>query len=119
MIGKNLACGLVLLAAATVPAWAFQESTVTTPAQPSAPVQIAPLPNGGVGLQAPDLGNKSGTGTEVRIPGLGKLGVLPKLDFGLEILYGTPEDARRLQEVPSSQRNGEDGQVLGRFKHQF
>jgi len=28
------------------------------------------------------------SGTEVRIPGLGKLGVLPKFDFGLELLYG-------------------------------
>ena len=30
----------------------------------------------------------AGTGTEIRIPGIGKLGVLPKLDFGLELLYG-------------------------------
>src|SRR5262245_11135402 len=30
-------------------------------------------------------------GTEVRIPGLGKVGVLPKLDFGLELLYGANE----------------------------
>jgi hypothetical protein len=30
-------------------------------------------------------------GTEVTIPGLGKLGVLPKMDFGLELLYGADE----------------------------
>ena len=29
----------------------------------------------------------------LRIPGLGALGVLPKLDFGLELLYGDNQDA--------------------------
>ena len=27
-------------------------------------------------------------GTEVKIPGIGTVGTLPKLDFGLELLYG-------------------------------
>src|SRR5579883_3654981 len=33
-------------------------------------------------------------GTELKIPGIGSVGTLPKLDFGLELLYGpknTPE----------------------------
>ena len=34
---------------------------------------------------------KPETGTEIRIPGLGKLGVLPKMDFGLELLYGAAD----------------------------
>ena len=46
-------------------------------------------------------------GTEVSIPGLGKLGVLPKMDFGLELLYGAneqpkPQDGEpALQDVPA------------------
>ena len=31
------------------------------------------------------------TGAGITIPGIGSLGALPKLDFGLELLYGTPD----------------------------
>ena len=31
----------------------------------------------------------------MRIPGLGKLGVLPKMDFGLELLYGANEGVKQ------------------------
>ena len=42
-------------------------------------------------MKVPELSIGQGTGTEVRIPGFGKVGVLPKLDFGLELLYGATE----------------------------
>lgn len=58
------------------------------------------------------------TGVEVRIPGLGKLGVLPKFDFGLELLYGVNEKAeeaeRQGQTLPS-----DDVQIRGSLKHRF
>ena len=47
------------------------------------------MPN--LDLSVPDAAAGKGTGTEVRIPGVGTLGVLPKLDFGLELLYGANE----------------------------
>jgi hypothetical protein len=64
---------------------------------------------------------KSDEGTEIRIPGLGKLGTLPKMDFGLELLYGAAEGNKP---VPDSepQNNDADQQDLmihGSVKHRF
>ena len=56
-------------------------------------------------------------GTVVRIPGLGALGVLPKLDFGLELLYGDeqPQVVPREKDVPEN-----DGlSIRGTLKHRF
>ena len=58
-------------------------------------------------------------GVEVRIPGLGKLGVLPKFDFGLELLYGVNE-----QKANDTERQGQPGlvddvQIRGSLKHKF
>ena len=56
------------------------------------------------------------TGTEVRIPGLGKLGVLPKMDFGLELLYGASEGAAQPEMEPPP---ADDLTVRGTVKHNF
>lgn len=56
-------------------------------------------------------------GTEIRIPGLGKLGTLPKFDFGLELLYGVneakPSDQDRSLPEP------DDTRIRGSIKHRF
>ena len=44
----------------------------------------------GINLSLPDRPARS-TGPEIKIPGLGTIGALPKLDFGLELLYGANE----------------------------
>ena len=31
------------------------------------------------------------TGTKIRVPGLGVIGEIPKMDFGLELLYGATQ----------------------------
>jgi hypothetical protein len=54
-------------------------------------------------------------GTEVRIPGLGTVGVLPKLDFGLELLYGANEQKGPFQD----KTNPDDVQLRGTIKHRF
>lgn len=55
-------------------------------------------------------------GTEVYIPGLGNLGILPKMDFGLELLYGASEPkAVETQQDPSF----EDLTIRGSLKHNF
>jgi len=56
-------------------------------------------------------------GVEVRIPGLGKLGVLPKFDFGLELLYGAND--QKLQEMERQTNPGDDVQIRGSLKHRF
>jgi hypothetical protein len=107
------------------PAIGFQEQTVgggeppapgrQAPAEPKA----APAPGGSsLNLTIPDADAGKSTGTEVRIPGIGTVGILPKLDFGLELLYGaaeqkglTPDD--RTHQEPS------DLQIRGTIKHRF
>ena len=68
----------------------------------------------GANFAIPEPG-KARNGTEVRIPGLGKLGVLPKMDFGLELLYGAA-DSKRIEE-PVDQT--EDLMIRGTVKHRF
>lgn len=97
-------------------ALAFQETKggAATGEQPAAQKQPKALD---LGTEMPAA--KPSSGTEVRIPGLGKLGVLPKLDFGLELLYGVNEnqaaDSARVPQDPV-----DDGvQIRGSVKHRF
>jgi hypothetical protein len=92
---------------------AFQESkggTQGEPGQPGTPI-VSPLDTEGTGVSIDQRG------TEIRIPGLGKLGVLPKFDFGLDLLYGVNE--------PKPMTPGEHGpatddvQIRGSLKHRF
>ncbi len=54
----------------------------------------------GVELTVPSqAGNGTQTGIGLSIPGLGSLGAFPKLDFGLELLYGAPE-GKIISETP-------------------
>ena len=113
----NLQAAAVCLLVASVPAFAFQESKVGPGDKPAATAPIAPqiqLPEGkpGIQLSAPEVGK----GTEVRIPGLGKLGVLPKLDFGLDILYGATDDRRQ---APGSSASPDELTIKGRIQHKF
>ena len=62
-------------------------------------------------------GVKSATGTEVRLPGLGKLGNLPKMDFGLELLYGATE-AKQPEAQPRDEAR-DDLTIRGTVKHKF
>ena len=64
---------------------------------------------------------KAASGTEVRIPGLGQIGVLPKLDFGLELLYGANKDSTTTAQSPDAKTEPEDGsfRIRGPIKHRF
>lgn len=111
----------VALGFLTQTAMAFQETTIGEGDKkaPAAPVLELPkvTPDTGKGLQvAPgsiNLGKTSGT--EVRIPGLGTVGVLPKLDFGLELLYGANEQ----RGMPQDKTDPDDVQIRGTIKHRF
>ncbi len=54
-------------------------------------------------------------GFELKIPGIGSLGVLPKLDFGLELLYGASEP----QEAGKEEHSNDDLTIRGTLKHRF
>jgi hypothetical protein len=114
--------GLVLALASTS-TLAFQEQgggapAVTTPAPNVAPESgKAPDGQGGdINFSTPKPNGES-AGTEVRIPGLGKLGVLPKMDFGLELLYGANEGVK--QPDPVEQPSSDDLTIRGTMKHNF
>jgi hypothetical protein len=93
----------------------------TPPAAETAPAPHfeAPSPDSGksgLALTIPDAAGKSG-GTEVRIPGFGKVGILPKLDFGLELLYGASEEQKVFPEEKLDPNA--DLQIRGTIKHRW
>jgi hypothetical protein len=119
-----LTCGIVLsLAQQITGARAFS----TDPAVPPS-VQITPPANYGqqpvMPGQSPqaDLNDplsqlSKPKGTELTIPGIGSVGTLPKLDFGLELLYGPKAGPDALQ----LDQHGQEGdvQIKGTFTHKF
>lgn len=103
---------LVLMLGAASLASALEEQRLP-PAPPSAAPAEA-VPQAGVQDAAPAA--KTDGGTEIRIPGLGKLGTLPKMDFGLELLYGAAEG--KGPETPAIDDNS-DLMIRGSVKHKF
>jgi hypothetical protein len=101
------------------PSLAFQEGGSEKPAAAEAPAveapKSAPAPGKALSLKVPEVSIGQGTGTEVRIPGFGKVGVLPKLDFGLELLYGATDARGR----PDDKSEPSDVQIRGTIKHRF
>lgn len=90
---------------------AFQE----TNGKAAAPQKAEPnlkLDDGRAGAPA---GSRS-SGPEIRIPGLGTIGALPKLDFGLELLYGAGEP--KGTPLPDKSDGG-DLQIRGTVKYKF
>lgn len=105
---------LAALALTSSAALAFQEDTrgaATSPGKPSAA--------DGAGLASGGVAKRPETGTVVSIPGLGKLGVLPKMDFGLELLYGATEAPGGVNDRLSEPDPQGDLKVRGEIKHRF
>lgn len=96
------------LAAMTVTVAAFEE----TPVVPSTGAPAAGA-DGGLGLTTPDQ-----PAVEPDKGGLGGIGILPKLDFGLELLYSS-EDTGSGETVPDSAQGSEDFTLRGALKHEF
>lgn len=104
----------VSLFVATTSAFAFQEE------KPEAPAPGSTAPAAGVDAQDVPAAKPANEGTDVTIPGFGKLGTLPKMDFGLELLYGA-NDNKAAQPEPSnpSTIEPEDLTIRGTMKHNF
>ena len=110
---KYIVIGSSLIALSTA-AFAFQEQTTGSAPAPAAKVDGKPVEL--VSPAADDI--KSTIGTEVRIPGLGKLGSLPKMDFGLELLYGATEGKQ--SDAPVAREDSpSDLTIRGTVKHKF
>jgi hypothetical protein len=117
-----LAAGVSLMAPSAL---AFQETTVGgSSQQPGAVAPNRELPDAapadagkGLNLSVPDAALGGDAGREVRIPGIGTVGVLPKLDFGLELLYGANES--KANSLPDDRNESNDVQIRGTIKHRF
>ena len=109
---KILAVGL-LLAVASTASLAFEEQKMQSGGS-AAGAAAAPsgggsaVTSGGLGITTPTLSApKVDTGTKIRVPGLGVIGEIPKMDFGLELLYGASQN-KQLE----SDRNEANGVML-------
>jgi hypothetical protein len=105
---------LAALSYGSAPALAFQETPVPPPAANETPQAASPPAE----LQ---LGNPSGVAAPQDEKGGLKLfgyTVLPKLNFGLDVLYGGDQQQLELQGPTTLDENG-DVSVLGKVKRRF
>ncbi len=121
-----LAYGIALSLAQITGAMAFSTEPVAPPQGSAA--QAAPVTPFGQQLTLPGqkpqasvddpLSIAGKPGTELTIPGIGSVGTLPKLDFGLELLYGNKNN---FSDAPplDQQRPENDMQIKGTLSHKF
>ncbi len=114
----NLVWAFCLAFSVSTAALAFEKQSLgggsVKPAQPSAKSAdplAAPLSNG----QLAQPGSEQ-SGTPISIPGLGTVGVIPKMDFGMELLYGS-DNGQKLEAAPEN--DGDGLQIRGTLKHRF
>lgn len=101
-----LVAALFAVGFAPVAAHAFDE-------QKAAPESIP-----GVTVVAPDTATKGSDGTTaLDIPGLGTIGSIPKLDFGLDLLYGSTDEQRAAAETLPDDDEGL--RIRGSVRHRF
>ncbi len=100
---------LAAMLAASAPALAFQE----VPEAPAPEVSYgSPEPSApSAALQSPGAGARASENN-----GVLNLGILPKLDIGLELLYGNNQEAEARD--PMADESG-DVTVLGKVKRRF
>lgn len=137
-ISLTVLAGVAGLVLASGPASAFSEveSTPSVPgtAVAEAPAGLSAAPGTPVQDELPALrmidpssvSPSSRDGTPVNIPGIGYIGTLPKFDFGLELLYGAPEESKfEMKDVPTTPEAGaneakqDDVIIRGTLKHRF
>ena len=103
----QIAVVAVLVLASTV-SYAFEEQQKPAAGAAAPSVAIPSLDAKSLGLSAGTLAAPKGdSGTKIRIPGLGVIGEIPKIDFGMELLYGATQP-RPLE----SDRNDASGMML-------
>jgi hypothetical protein len=104
---------VAVLALASSASFAFQEQQAASPSAKSPAAGVIDSPTASV---AESGANK---GTAVRIPGLGTLGVIPKMDFGLELLYGVADASNPVKRPDPKNTDADDVLIRGSIKHKF
>ena len=86
-----IAVAMGIVAVSSV-ALAFEEQKMPGGQGAAAGKQSAPSAQPSTSLAEPGLQvPKLDSGTKIRVPGLGVIGEIPKMDFGLELLYGASQ----------------------------
>ncbi len=96
------------------PALAFQQA----PEAPPAEVTEAAPPSKAPALQVGNPNAPADASTASKGVKLFGYSILPKLDFGLELLYGQEQEQLQLQQGPTFEEY-EDVTVLGKVKRRF
>lgn len=105
---------ILVLMLSTSHAYAFQETEVDMGAVRDGAAGLQHNADDGAGLSLPsDDIQSSKKGTIINIPGLGVVGTLPELNFGLELLY-SDEKSKAVEEL-----SDDDLTIKGRLKHNF
>ena len=105
------------MAFSTEPAAPAQQSPQAAPLSPFGQQLSLPKQPGQPNLADPlPLNGKTG-GTELTIPGIGSVGTLPNLQFGVELLYGS----KNVPDTPQLDQPRPDGdmQIKGTLSHKF
>jgi hypothetical protein len=114
-IGQLVATVALLLGSGSAMAFDVQQEGKTPAKEPSASAPLLTDKDIGANFSISEPGK---AGTEVRIPGIGKVGVLPKMDFGLELLYGAAEQ-KPIEQPAESAEQTEELMIRGTVKHRF
>jgi hypothetical protein len=114
----NIIVAVVLGGLAGSAALAFQETKGGT-GQSTGPATEVTVPAYDLKGTGTSISTSPPAGLEVRIPGLGKLGVLPKFDFGLELLYGANDGKSPEQPDRGISKDSEDVQIRGAIRHRW
>lgn len=105
-----IAIGLCVAALSSA-SMAFEEQKMRPAAPPAkGGAATSSSTTGGVQLTDPGIAvPRPDAGTKIRVPGLGVIGEIPKMDFGLELLYGASQP--RSSEIERNEGNGVMGRV--------
>ena len=124
--GTVCALALVSILGATflsAPVNAFQETQIAPDAAATGDAPEKAQANIGnadaVELTTPSEDANSSDGIEINIPGIGIIGKLPKLDFGLELLYGADEKPETATATPDEDNSDSEVLIRGTVKHRF
>jgi len=111
---------LAAWAMSSAPAYAFQETQVAP--EPSLSMNDSNADNATFDLQATDpKATEEKSDSKLKLQEDGTLKVLPKLDFGLDVMYGSPDDDDPIAHAaPVEDYETSDGvRILGTLKRRF
>ena len=94
-------------------AQAFEQRSLA----PAAPITVPAEPNLSLESKSVTVAPKK-KGRGLKLPGVGKISI-PKLNFGLDLMYGSPEPDDTILDFSTDSAADDDLTILGTFKRRF